>query len=52
MCMLPLSVFTILIVIALLLTIFSFFASQYPLVRVAILLVCVALLVSHTPLVK
>lgn len=38
------SVFTLLILIALLLTVGSFFRPQWPLLAVAMLLVCVALL--------
>lgn len=50
--MLPLTAFTVLILIALLMTVFSFFAPSYPLVQVAVLLIAIALLVGGHPLIK
>jgi hypothetical protein len=53
--MIPLSAFSILVMIALLLVIVSFFTPQYPLLAVAVLLIAVALLiggVGHPPLVR
>jgi len=43
----PLTVFTLLVGLALLITIVSFFDNRYPLVNVAVLLIGIALLTSH-----